>query len=100
MLGSSNSCNSSALHAESATILSRHSDDNYFFLHVRVITDVFGFPDDVYLQLSCVGGETIVEMQSKSRVGRGDLGTNLKRLVRYSRAIHLESAKLPNQPCQ
>jgi uncharacterized protein (DUF1499 family) len=41
----------------------------------------FGFRDDVVIRLTPVDdGRTIVDVRSKSRVGRGDLGTNARRV--------------------
>jgi hypothetical protein len=66
-----------------------------FTLHLVVLTPLCGYPDDVAVRVrraQCVKGvqgsesdnALVVEMQSKSRLGYGDAGTN------YSRIRHLQ----------
>ena len=43
----------------------------------------FGFLDDVVIRLTPVDGRTILDVRSKSRVGRGDVGTNARRIREY-----------------
>lgn len=43
----------------------------------------FGFKDDVVLRFTEENGATRVDMRSKSRVGRSDLGVNAKRIDRF-----------------
>lgn len=43
----------------------------------------FGFRDDVVVRLTSVGERTVVDVRSVSRVGRGDVGTNAKRVREY-----------------
>lgn len=44
----------------------------------------FGFKDDVVLRFSELeNGDTRVDMRSKSRIGRSDLGVNAKRIERF-----------------
>jgi len=40
----------------------------------------FGFKDDVLVQVSAAGGGSRLDVRSKSRVGRGDAGTNARRI--------------------
>jgi uncharacterized protein (DUF1499 family) len=40
----------------------------------------FGFKDDVVIRIAPAEGGTRVDVRSKSRVGRGDLGTNARRV--------------------
>lgn len=47
----------------------------------------FGFYDDVVVRLTPVGERTIVDVRSKSRVGRGDTGTNARRVRALLRDI-------------
>lgn len=49
----------------------------------------FGFKDDVVVRVAEVPGGTRIDVRSKSRVGRGDAGTNAKR-IREFRAKLLE----------
>jgi uncharacterized protein (DUF1499 family) len=46
-------------------------------------TTFFGFKDDVVVRLTTLGGRTIVDVRSVSRVGRGDAGTNARRVRDY-----------------
>ena len=47
----------------------------------------FGFRDDVVIRLSPLDGRTVVDVRSKSRVGRGDMGTNARRVREYLASI-------------
>ncbi len=43
----------------------------------------YGFKDDVVIRLQSENGQTVIDVRSKSRVGRGDLGVNARRIDRY-----------------
>jgi uncharacterized protein (DUF1499 family) len=43
----------------------------------------FGFRDDVVIRLTPLDGRTVVDVRSKSRVGRSDVGANARRIRRY-----------------
>jgi uncharacterized protein (DUF1499 family) len=43
----------------------------------------FGFKDDIVIRLTAWGTGTRVDLRSVSRVGRGDLGANARRIQRY-----------------
>ena len=43
----------------------------------------FGFEDDVIVRLTPWGSGTRVDVRSVSRIGRGDVGTNARRIRRY-----------------
>ena len=43
----------------------------------------FGFRDDVVVRLTPVGDRTVLDVRSVSRVGKGDVGTNAKRVRAY-----------------
>ena len=47
----------------------------------------FGFKDDVAIRIAADGPGSRVDMRSKSRVGRGDLGTNAQRIRMYQRRL-------------
>ncbi|HUE95172.1 MAG TPA: DUF1499 domain-containing protein [Longimicrobiaceae bacterium] len=47
----------------------------------------FGFYDDVVIRLTPVEGRTVVDVRSKSRVGRSDLGVNARRIRAYLQAV-------------
>jgi uncharacterized protein (DUF1499 family) len=46
-------------------------------------TPWFGFRDDVVIRVASVGAGSRIDVRSVSRVGRGDLGTNAKRIRAY-----------------
>lgn len=50
-------------------------------------TRLMRFKDDVVIRLREEGAGTRVDVRSKSRLGRGDLGTNARRIRRYLSAL-------------
>ena len=52
------------------------------------VTLWFGFKDDVVVRIRAAeGGGTVIDIRSKSRFGRSDLGTNAKRIRRIREGI-------------
>lgn len=49
--------------------------------------DWWGFKDDVVIRLTPEGTGTKVDVRSKSRVGKGDLGVNAERIADYLKAL-------------
>jgi uncharacterized protein (DUF1499 family) len=47
----------------------------------------FGFKDDVLIRVSADGSGSRVDLRSKSRVGKGDLGTNAQRIRAYQKRL-------------
>ena len=47
----------------------------------------FGFQDDVVVRLTPWGAGTRIDVRSVSRIGRGDVGTNARRIRRYLQAL-------------
>jgi len=47
----------------------------------------FGFKDDVVIRIDAAGGGSRLDMRSKSRVGRSDVGANAARIRRYLQAL-------------
>jgi len=47
----------------------------------------FGFKDDVVLKITDADGGTRVDMRSKSRIGRSDIGVNADRVERFMRDL-------------
>lgn len=43
----------------------------------------FGFKDDVVFRVTSINGRTRVDMRSKSRIGRGDVGVNADRIKQF-----------------
>jgi uncharacterized membrane protein len=50
-------------------------------------TPWFGFKDDVRLQVTPQGGASRIDVRSKSRVGRGDAGTNARRIREFLKRV-------------
>ena len=47
----------------------------------------YGFKDDIVVRISEDNGESVIDVRSKSRVGRGDVGTNAKRVREYLKLL-------------
>lgn len=47
----------------------------------------FGFKDDVVIRLTPKGDNTLVDVRSKSRVGKSDLGKNAERIMAFFEAL-------------
>ncbi|MDH5648035.1 MAG: DUF1499 domain-containing protein [Gammaproteobacteria bacterium] len=58
------------------------------YLHVRFVTPIFLFIDDVELRLD--EGGRVIHIRSASRVGRSDLGLNRKRVARIRELFEKE----------
>lgn len=57
-------------------------------LHAEARTPVWRFTDDVWVRVSLDAlGQTRLDVVSASRVGRGDLGTNARRIARFLHAV-------------
>lgn len=52
-------------------------------IEATAVTPWFGFQDDVVIRVSSASGISRVDVRSKSRVGRGDVGANAKRIRAY-----------------
>ena len=50
-------------------------------------TPWFGFTDDIVVRLTPAAERTVVDVRSVSRVGRGDAGTNARRIREYLAAL-------------
>lgn len=59
------------------------SDPGEGRIEATATTFWFGFRDDVVVRLTADDGGTRVDVRSKSRVGRGDVGTNARRIRAY-----------------
>ncbi len=64
-------------------------------LHATHLTRFWRFVDDVRLQFrSAAAGGTVMTGQSRSRIGRGDLGQNARNLRELTRAIRQAASHL------
>jgi len=61
-------------------------------LRAVATTPVFRFKDDVTVTVSREANATVVNVRSKSRIGKGDLGANARRIHDFQQRL---SAKLP-----
>jgi len=52
-------------------------------IHAVATTSVFRFNDDVTITISHEGEGAVVNVRSHSRVGKGDFGTNARRIRRF-----------------
>lgn len=62
-------------------------------IEATATTPLMRFKDDVVVRLRAEGAGTRVDLRSKSRLGRGDLGTNARRIMAYL-------ADLRARPCR
>ncbi len=58
-------------------------DRNQGEIHAVATTSVFRFNDDVTITISHEGEGAVVNVRSHSRVGKGDFGTNARRIRRF-----------------
>jgi len=68
------------------------TDDATKSVQVLATTLIFRFKDDAIFQVKIEGEKVIVHARSASRVGRGDLGANAKRINSFF-AVLLSAAK-------
>ncbi len=74
------------------------ADDQVGSIEATATTLVFRFVDDVSLQITLdQNAQTRVDMTSRSRKGKGDLGTNLRRIDRFMRRLDRNLDARPEQ---
>lgn len=56
-------------------------------IEATATTPFAGFKDDVVIRVKAVSAETHVDVRSKSRVGRGDMGVNAARIRTFSEKL-------------
>jgi uncharacterized protein (DUF1499 family) len=61
----------------------------HWVIEATATTRLFKFKDDVTITVTSEGSGSVVNVRSKSRIGKGDLGTNARRI----RAFQAELAK-------
>lgn len=59
------------------------ADKSQLRIEATATTGWFGFKDDIVVRLKPYATGTQVDVRSKSRVGRSDIGTNARRIVEY-----------------
>jgi uncharacterized protein (DUF1499 family) len=65
----------------------RDEREDSITLHLTRTTRLFRFVDDIYITLSGEGGQTNVAAESRSRLGKGDLGQNPRNLKELTRML-------------
>jgi hypothetical protein len=50
-------------------------------------TSIVGFKDDVVIRVTEKDGKTLVDVRSKSRIGKGDMGVNANRIRAYTEQL-------------
>lgn len=68
-------------------IESKAVSDQQAKIHLTRTTRIFRWVDDIHVQLSQVDGGVRVDAESKSRVGKGDLGQNPRNLRQLVAAL-------------
>ncbi|MCP4036422.1 MAG: DUF1499 domain-containing protein [bacterium] len=64
-----------------------HQDAQDMTLNARETSTLFEFVDDIVVRVRPDGSGAVVDLRSKSRDGRGDLGVNAKRIGAFTRAF-------------
>jgi len=67
----------------------RESKPEQGIIEAIATTRLFKFKDDVTITIASEGDSTVVNVRSKSRIGKGDMGTNARRI----RAFQAELAR-------
>jgi uncharacterized protein (DUF1499 family) len=70
------------------------TNDNQGRIEATDSTRWFGFKDDVVIRIKAENGQTRLDVRSKSRVGRSDVGTNAKRIRQFREVL---AAKLAGE---
>ncbi|MCZ6782192.1 MAG: DUF1499 domain-containing protein [Proteobacteria bacterium] len=63
----------------------------------RQTSAVFRFVDDIRVRVRDAGKGAVIDVRSKSRVGRGDLGANAARIRAFAAALQQETAPVASQ---
>ena len=58
-------------------------DESNGTIEAVATSTVFGFQDDVAIRVRPDGASSVVDVRSKSRDGKGDLGANAERIRQY-----------------
>ncbi|MBW2271883.1 MAG: DUF1499 domain-containing protein [Deltaproteobacteria bacterium] len=64
-----------------------HRDPEHGTFDARDTSLFFRFVDDVTVRVRGEGGEAVIDLRSKSRDGRGDLGANAARIEKFKEAF-------------
>jgi uncharacterized protein (DUF1499 family) len=58
-------------------------DANSYRIEATARTPFVAFKDDVVIRIQAKSAETHLDIRSKSRIGRGDMGVNAKRIREF-----------------
>lgn len=64
-------------------------------IEATATTRLFKFKDDVTITVKSENGAAVVNIRSKSRIGKGDLGTNARRIRAFQAELATQLAKRP-----
>jgi len=56
-------------------------------LEAAAVTRLFQFKDDIVIEVRGNGAKSTIHMRSKSRIGKGDLGVNARRIRAFLRLL-------------
>jgi uncharacterized protein (DUF1499 family) len=65
----------------------RYPDQGMRTLEATETSRIFRFVDDISVRLRADGETTVIDVRSKSRVGRGDMGANAKRIEAFRKKL-------------
>jgi uncharacterized protein (DUF1499 family) len=74
--------------AESLGWVITYSNPEDTALEATETSRIFRFVDDISVRLRADGVTTVIDVRSKSRVGRGDMGTNAKRIEAFQKKLN------------
>ena len=62
--------------------------------HIEAVanTPFVGFKDDVVIRVAAGADGTLVDVRSKSRIGKGDMGVNAERVRNYATKLQRSAA--------
>lgn len=69
-----------------------HADDKDLSIEGVATTFFLRFKDDFTIIIAADGGGSVVNMRSRSRVGKGDMGANAKRIEAFFEMLRAELA--------
>ena len=82
------------------TTVERVSSDG-MTLQIFHVTDLIGFPDDMWVRAYCntINGTSVLEVKSQSRLGTDDSGVNLQRVKSLIHSVNAELTSASGGGC-
>ena len=81
-----------------ASVLSVEDEGASTVIHGVDHTEFWFFADDVFAEVSCNDGVAELTLHSQSRLGKGDMGENHRRMTEFIEDV--SSEKWSNEPCE